>query len=62
MGIIGGPADQIFRDVEFQVTIIAHPVDNAAHLRHDFGADAVTGKDQQGRGRHGAILRGGLQG
>jgi hypothetical protein len=32
------------------------PVDQALHLRHHFGADAVAGEKQQFMGRHGKIL------
>ena len=47
VGVVGASADQVFRDVEQDAATRAHPADDLFHLGHDFGADAVAGKDEE---------------
>ena len=42
-----GAAHQIVRDVERDHAAAVHPVDDATHLAHHLGADAVARQDQQ---------------
>ena len=41
MLVESGAADHVFRDVEADRALLAHPGDDLAHFVHDFGADAV---------------------
>ena len=51
--VIGGAADQPLLGLEMRDALRVEPVDQALHLRHHFGADAVAGEKQQFMGRHG---------
>ena len=53
VSVIGAAADQILGHVKRHVALVTIPDDDALHLGHDFGADAVSGEDQKGRVRHG---------
>ena len=55
--VIGRAADQIMLYVEGQIALFAEPVDDARDLRHDLGADAVAGEDEQGWVGHGKLLK-----
>ena len=52
-GVIGRAADQALLGLEMRDALRVEPVDQALHLRHHFGADAVAGEKQQFVGRHG---------
>jgi len=52
MRVVGGAADQVLVDLEGEAAIAGEPVNHLADLEHHFGADAVTGQDQQFNGRH----------
>ena len=47
VGVEGGAADQVFRDLEGDGAALVHPLDNAAHLGHYLGADAVARQNEQ---------------
>ena len=57
-GVIGRAADQPLLGRKMRDALRIEPVDQALHLRHHFGADAVAGEKQQFMGRHGRYLRG----
>src|SRR5213076_2023664 len=52
----GGAADQSLLGLELRDALLVQPVDQALHLPHHFGADAVAGEKQQFIGRHGSFL------
>ncbi len=53
MRVIGRTADQPLLGLELRDAFCVQPVDQAFHLRHHFGADAVAGEKQELMGRHG---------
>ena len=52
MGVVAAAADQRFLGGEFVRTLFVEEVDDALHLGHHFGADAVAGEKKQIVGRH----------
>ncbi len=56
MFVISRAADEGVCHVKGQIALGTEPVDDAGHLTHDFGADAVTGKDKKGWVGHGTLL------
>src|ERR1700753_2747238 len=53
---MGRATDQPLLGLEARDTFRIEPVDQALHLRHHFGADAVAGEKQELVGRHGCFL------
>ena len=54
--VVRRAADQIVFHVKGQISLCTEPVDDAGHLAHNLGADAVTGKDKKGWVGHAALL------
>ena len=54
--VIGRAADQPLLGRKMRDALRIEPVDQALHLRHHFGADAVAGEKQQVVGGHGKVL------
>ena len=45
--VIGAAANEVFGDIEGDAALGTEPVDDFADFRHDFGADAVAGQDEE---------------